>query len=112
MYQKKTIDELIRENDNEIIYKFKINTFEFISTESGKIFRLMKSGFWKEIENKSNHCKGYNVILINKKQYSRSKLILHATKQIDITDKNIVISHLNGNKLDCSIKNLHLKKII
>lgn len=109
MYQKKTIEQLYREYDNENIYNFKINTFEFISTESGKIFRLMKSGFWKEIENKSNHCKGYNVILINKKQYSRSKLILHAIKQIDISDKNVVISHINGNKLDCSIQNLQLK---
>lgn len=43
----------------------------------GKILRRLKTE-WKEIKNNKNQSKGYNVILIEKKQYMRSKLIVHA----------------------------------
>ncbi|ADX06547.1 hypothetical protein 162310544 [Organic Lake phycodnavirus] len=34
--------------------------------DDGTIQRKLISGRWKEIKNKANHNKGYNVILINK----------------------------------------------
>ena len=78
-----------------------------VDLSSGEIYRKMKTGNWKKVENKPNHAKGYNVILIDKKQHMRSKIILCANKQINIDQKHINIHHLNGNRLDCRIENLN-----
>ena len=80
--------------------------YPLICTNKGFIYRKMKSGNWKEIENKMNHKKGYNVIMIDKKQYSRSKLILFAYNKIKLEDKNRNIYHKNSDRLDCSLDNL------
>jgi len=79
-----------------------------ICTNKGIIYRKMKSGNWKEVENKKNHKKGYNFIMVDKKQYSRSKLILYAYNKIKLEDKNRNIYHKNSNRLDCSLNNLVL----
>lgn len=109
MYTKNT-KETIYEQYNSKQKRFREcvidKTNEFIVGEDGIIFRKMKSGFWKEIENKPNHKKGYNVILINKKQYSRGKVVLHAFQELRLDDKYLNIYHLNKNKLDCSLTNL------
>lgn len=115
MYNKLTKDDIYNKNYDEILYNFKINSdkkqiFEFICDQKGNMYRKMKSGYWKEIENKINHKKGYNVILINKKQYSRAKLMLYAQNCIKLNDKYINIYHKNKNKLDCSINNLEIKR--
>lgn len=78
----------------------------FICTDKGTIFRKMKTGYWKEIVNKKNHNKGYNVILVDKKQYSRSKLILFAYNKISLENKNKNIYHKNSDRLDCRLDNL------
>ncbi len=82
---------------------------QFICSAQGLLFRKMKTGYWKEIQNTQNHAKGYNVILVNKKQYSRAKLILFAFNKINLDDKNKNIYHINTNKLDCNIDNLTLE---
>ena len=69
-----------------------------------KIFRKMKSGAWKKVKNCINHNCGYNVILINKKQYTRAKLIY--IRRIQLEDKNVNIFHINQNRLDCRYDNL------
>ena len=46
---------------------------ELIVYRNGKIKRKMKSGKWKEINNNINHNSGYNVIMINKKQFLRQQ---------------------------------------
>jgi len=78
--------------------------------EDGTISRKMKSGKWKEIKNSQNHCKGYNVILIEKKQYMRSKLIVHAFLNITLDDKSIYICHKDNNKLNTELSNLKIMK--
>lgn len=110
MYAKLSLEELrIQLTKNEINYNMlNIESYDFICCEDGNIFRKMKSGNWKKIENKSNHKKGYNVILINKKQYSRAKLIMYSYGKIEINEKNTNIYHINKDKLDCSYKNLTL----
>uniref|UniRef100_A0A6C0D4E4 HNH nuclease domain-containing protein n=1 Tax=viral metagenome TaxID=1070528 RepID=A0A6C0D4E4_9ZZZZ len=65
---------------------------------------------WKEIKNSANQSKGYNVILINKKQYMRSKIIINAFLKIPLDDKSIYICHKDNDKLNCSFKNLEIKK--
>ena len=78
-------------------------------SEDGNIKRWMKSNRWKDILNRSNHNKGYNVILINKKQYTRGQIIAHAFLKHDLDDKNYVICHLDQDKLNSSINNLMIK---
>jgi hypothetical protein len=75
---------------------------------NGKIMRKMSD--WKEIKNTANQNKGYNVILINKKQYMRSKIIVNAFRQIPLDDKTIYICHKDNDKLNASIKNLEIKR--
>lgn len=77
--------------------------------DDGKIERKMKTN-WKEIANKQNHNKGYNVIMIEKKQYMRSKLVAHAFLNIDIDDRNIIICHRDNDKLNTAVKNLQIKQ--
>lgn len=77
--------------------------------EDGKILRKMKSGKWKEIPNRANQSKGYNVILIEKKQYMRSHIIAHAFLEYSLDDKTKFIYHLDLNKLNCGKDNLEIK---
>jgi hypothetical protein len=74
----------------------------------GRILRKMSD--WKEIKNTANQNKGYNVILINKKQYMRSKIIANTFLNISLHDKSIYICHKDNDKLNCSLKNLEIKK--
>jgi len=83
-----------------------IDNTKLICTLKGDIFRMMKSKCWKKVENINNHNKGYNVIVINKKQYMRAKLILYAFKNIELNEKHVNIHHSNGDRLDCGVYNL------
>jgi hypothetical protein len=76
--------------------------------KNGEIYRKMSK--WKEIKNTANQNKGYNVILINKKQYMRSKIIANTFLKISLDDKSIYICHKDNDKLNCSLKNLEIKK--
>ena len=73
---------------------------------------MRKMSDWKEIKNTANQNKGYNVILINKKQYMRSKIIVNAFRKIPLDDKSIYICHKDSDKLNASLKNLEIKKKI
>lgn len=84
-----------------------INDTCLLVTKKGDIFRKMKSSNWKKIENKKNQFKGYNVILIDKKQYMRSKLVAMAYFKLDM-NKRFYITHNNGDKLDANINNIKI----
>ena len=75
--------------------------------KNGSIERKMSN--WKEIKNTANQNKGYNVILINKKQYMRSKIIVNTFLNISLDDKSIYICHKDNDKLNCSLNNLEIK---
>ena len=108
MYTKLSKSDIyVRIRDNVEAREITISDkYSLICTSKGIIYRKMKSSNWKEIENKRNHQKGYNVIMIDKKQYSRSKLILFAYNKIKLEDKNRNIYHKNLDRLDCSLDNL------
>ena len=112
MYEKETYDtikDFHNKNSIRFIEKVIDKNTHMICNEKGDIYRKMKSGNWKKIENNENHKKGYNVILINKKQYMRAKLVMYFLERLDLCDKNLNICHINQNKLDCSFKNLCIK---
>ena len=77
--------------------------------EDGSIMRWMKSNRWKEVPNRPNHNKGYNVILINKKQYTRGQIMAHAFMNHSLDDKSVMVCHIDQNKLNNSIENLMIK---
>lgn len=111
MYEKMTKDSInakFSKDKMEKIHEFSVNETRFICSDCGLLFRQMKTGYWKEIKNTKNHAKGYNVILVNKKQYSRAKLILFAFNKINLQDKHKNIYHKNMNRLDCRLENLTL----
>jgi hypothetical protein len=113
MYSKMSFAELetYHRNDNVEFKHLKMNDEkdELIVNTKGELYRKMKSGNWKQIANKNNHAKGYNVILISKKQYMRSKIVMHAFKGLDLHEKYINICHVNKDRLNCELSNLVLK---
>ena len=109
MYVKLSKNDIYSKYDTICMREISISDKHcFICTNKGNIYRQMKTGYWKEVINKKNHTKGYNVILIDKKQYSRSKLILFAFNKINLEDKNKNIYHKNLDRLDCRLDNLSL----
>lgn len=76
----------------------------------GQILRKLLSGRWKEIKNSSNHNKGYNVILIKKRQYMRSAIIAHAFLNYNLSDKQFIY-HIDLNRLNCCVENLRLVQV-
>jgi hypothetical protein len=86
--------------------EFKIRTTQLRAYSDGRIDRWMKSGRWKEIKNTMNHAQGYNVILIDKKQYMRGRVMGTAFLGIDPENKNMVVFHLDGNRMNTDLGNL------
>lgn len=76
--------------------------------ETGEIDRRLKSGTWKTIKNSPNHNQGYNVILIEKKQYMRSRLMFLAYLNIHMNEK-MVMHHKDGDRLNCALSNLSIE---
>lgn len=76
--------------------------------EDGSMERLRIGGTWKAIKNSVNHVQGYNVIMIDKKQYMRSRIVCHAFLNMDFKDPR-VIHYKDGDKLNCSVSNLSIE---
>ncbi len=74
--------------------------------QNGMIERWMKTQRWKEIKNNQNHKQGYNVVLINGKQFMRSRIIAYAFLNSDLFNRNAIIHHKDGNGLNSDINNL------
>jgi hypothetical protein len=91
------------------MYRVEIDGTKLKVYSDGTIYRKMKSDNWKEIDNKANHIKGYNVILINKKQYMRAKIIAFAFLDKDLYDTTFFVCHKDTNKLNCDENNLFIK---
>lgn len=85
-----------------------IRNTELDVKEDGTILRKLLSGRWKEIKNNENHKKGYNVILISKKQYMRSSIIAHVFLEYNLYEKSYFVSHIDLNRLNCEVSNLRL----
>jgi hypothetical protein len=77
--------------------------------ESGDVHRETKLGAWKPIKNSANHSKGYNVIVINKKQYMRSRLVFLAFMNHESMPEKVVMHHKDGDRLNCALSNLSVE---
>jgi hypothetical protein len=109
---QKNIDETFLQeltiNSNEAIEIKIINTL-FRVKKTGEIERQMRSGNWKIIKNSPNHNQGYNVILVDKKQIMRSRIIAYAFMGIELFNKKNIIFHKDDNRLNCNVENLSIQ---
>lgn len=88
--------------------ELKINTTHLRVYENGEIERQSKSGDWKLIHNLANHNQGYNVILIQKRQYMRSRIMAMTFLNVD-ESKKMLMHHKDGNRLNCALTNLSVE---
>ena len=110
----KNQNNIVLSNDiyNINIESCKINLLNtlLIVYRNGKIKRKMKSGKWKEIKNNKNHNHGYNVIMINKRQFVRSQIIAHIFLNYNMFNKEInknkMITYKDKNRVNCCASNL------
>lgn len=76
--------------------------------ENGEIERMFKSGEWKLVHNSANHNQGYNVILIQKRQYMRSRIMAMTFLDLDV-HKKVLMHHKDGDRLNCALMNLSVE---
>jgi len=88
--------------------ELKVDVTQLRVYENGEIERLSKSGDWKLIHNSANHNQGYNVILIQKRQYMRSRIMAMTFLNVDAS-KKILMHHKDGNRLNCALTNLSVE---
>jgi hypothetical protein len=86
--------------------EIEISGSKFRVFETGEIQRETKSGAWKTVKNSENHNRGYNVILIQKKQYMRSRLMFLAFMKHESMPDKVVMHHKDGDRLNCALSNL------
>ncbi len=86
-----------------------LNGVKLLVFESGVIYRYLKDWpFLKLIENTANSSKGYNKIMLNKMKVYRQDLMCYAFQELDITDTNQQVDHIDGDKLNNDINNLKI----
>jgi len=84
--------------------EYVLTTFKL---KDGKLFRLLKSGIWKEIENKANRNDGYCQVQVYKRiiRYHRLIYILHHKQDVP---EGMMLDHISGDKLNNNIDNLRI----
>jgi hypothetical protein len=84
-----------------------INSQKLTVYRCGDVYRLMKSGNWKYIENTDNS-HGYNLVVCCKKMFMRHRIIAYAYLNLDIEDTTQCIDHINGDLLCNHLDNLRI----
>jgi hypothetical protein len=101
-------NQIQNQNQDEWIEIKVINTL-FKVKRTGELERQMRSGNWKCVKNHPNQNKGYNVILVDKKQIMRSRIIAYAFMNMELFNKKSIIYHKDDNRLNCSVDNISIQ---
>ena len=80
---------------------------ELIVYRCGDIYKLLKIGNWRFIENNANHT-GYNRVLCCNKNVYRHRVIAYAYLNLDIDDATKQIDHINGDRICNHVDNLRI----
>jgi len=98
------VENVTPQTTSEIIIT--INKSVFKVYKNGTILRKLKSGRWKEIAYKANNAQGFNIIMINKQQYTRGRVIAITYLNLNMDDTYLRVHHLDNNRLNCHVDNL------
>lgn len=79
---------------------------------SGKVERLFRGCYWREVENTDNNGNGYNTIMINGKMIFRHRLIAFCFLGLECINERKrgqdIVDHANNNKLNNCVENLRI----
>ena len=89
----------------DILYKEVRKDFKI--DDGGRLFRRLKSGVWKEVKIKDNSGCGYCQVGWRNKMYKVHRILYSLYHEKDV-DSNLMIDHINGDKLDNTKDNLRL----
>ena len=76
---------------------------------NGDVWRLLKTGEYRFVDNCKNCNSGYNRIKCYNKMVHRHRIILYAFTDFDIYNQKLEVDHLDGNKLNNTLENLEKK---
>ena len=80
---------------------------DFKIDDGGRLFRRLKWGDWREVEIKANHSCGYCDVGWGGKAYRVHRILYCLYHEVNV-DSNLMIDHINGDRLDNSKDNLRL----
>lgn len=75
---------------------------------NGDVWRRLKNGDYRLVDNCKNQSDGYNRINCAGKMIRRHRIILYAFLEFDIYDLKLIVDHVDGNKLNNSLDNLRV----
>lgn len=75
---------------------------------NGDVFRLLKSGKYRFVDNCKNHNDGYNRVSCKRIMIFRHRIVLYAFTEFNIYNTKIILDHIDNNKLNNSLENLRI----
>jgi len=85
-----------------------VNDTKLMVYRCGDIYRQLKNGDWRFIENTDNTNDGYNRIHCGSKIFRRHRIIAYAYINLDITNTKTQIDHIDHNRLNNHVDNLRI----
>jgi len=74
----------------------------------GRIYRFLKNGDLKIVENIHNTSNGYNYLRVNKRAIYRHRIIAMAFLNLNIDNVDKQVDHVDGQRLNNSLTNLRI----
>lgn len=84
-----------------------VNSQKLMVYRNGDVWRLLKKGDWRYVENTAND-NGYNRIKCGSKKVTRHRIIAYAYLNLDITNTITCIDHIDGNRINNHVDNLRI----
>lgn len=84
------------------------NSQKLMVYRNGDVWRLLKNGDYRFVENRANCAYGYNRINCNNKMVKRHRIIAYAYLNLDIENTTLQIDHIDGDRINNHVDNLRI----